>query len=51
MEIDVFECERLLFAIDYENNRSLFVVTNCALVETTYYDTGGIRRGGDPITG
>ena len=49
MKINVFEYEHLLFAIDFENNRSLFVVTNCALVETTYYD--GIRRGGDPTTG
>lgn len=51
MGIDVFEYERLLFAVDYENDCSLFVVTNSALVETTYYDNGGIRRSGDPTTG
>ena len=38
MGIDVFEYGRLQFAIDYEDNRSLFVVTSCALVVQTYFD-------------
>lgn len=51
MGIDIFEYERLQFAIDYEDNRSLFVVTSCALVVQTYFDPDGIRMGGYPTTG
>ena len=51
MGIDVFEYERLQFAIDHENNWSLFVVTNCALVVITYFDPEKIRMGGHPTTG
>jgi hypothetical protein len=51
MRIDVFEYERVQFAIDYENNQSLFVVTNCALVVITYFDPDGIHRDGHPTTG
>jgi hypothetical protein len=51
MGIDVFEYGRLQFAIDYEDNRSLFVVTSCALVVQTYFDPDDERMGGHPTTG
>lgn len=51
MGIDVFEYGRLQFAIDYEDNRSLFVVTSCARVVQTYFDPDDERRGGYPTTG
>lgn len=51
MGIDVFDYERLQFAIDYDNDRSLFVVTHCALVEMTYFNTDQTRWNGIPTTG
>ena len=51
MGIDVFEYRRLQFAIDYEDNRSLFVVTSCDLVFQTYFDPDDKRMPGDPTTG
>ena len=51
MGIDVFEYRRLQFAIDYEDNRSLFVVTSCDLVFQTYFDPDNERMAGDPTTG
>ena len=51
MGIDVFDYGLLQFAIDYEDNRSLFVVTSCALVVQTYFDPDNERMGGHPTTG
>ena len=51
MGIDVFEYGRLQFAINYEDNRSQFVVTSCALVVQTYFDPDDERMGGHPTTG
>ena len=51
MGIDVFEYGCLQFAIDYEDNRSLFVVTSCALVVQTYFDPNNQRMAGHPTTG
>ena len=45
MGIHVFEYGRLQLAIDYEDNRSLFVVTSCALVVQTYFDPDDERMG------
>jgi hypothetical protein len=53
MGIDVFDYERLQFVVHYKDAVSLFIVTNCALVERTYGldETDRTRRKGDPTTG
>ena len=53
MGINVFDYERLQFVVHYKDAVSLFIVTNCALVERTYGldETDRTRRKGDPTTG